>query len=129
MVLAVLECRAQVALGAVELFVSAAGGIRAVEPAADLPLALALASAAAGEALPADLVAFGEVGLAGEVRSVPGAPRRLAEAARLGFTRALVPAGAPPGPPGITAVAVRSVSEALRAAWVRETPAQPARVA
>jgi len=118
MVLAVLECRAGVALGPVELFVSAAGGIRAVEPAADLPLALALASAADGTALPEDLVSFGEIGLAGEVRSVPGAPRRLAEAARLGFTRALVPAGGPPGPPGVRVVPVRTVAEAVRAARV-----------
>jgi len=116
MVLAVLECRAGVALGPVELFVSAAGGIRAVEPAADLPLALALASAADDRPLPADLVSFGEIGLAGEVRSVPGAARRLAEAARLGFTRALVPPGGPVGPPGIVTVPVRSVAEALRAA-------------
>ena len=136
-VLAVLECRAEVALGAVELFVSAAGGIRAVEPAADLPLALALASAAEGRALPADLVSFGELGLAGEVRSVPGAARRLAEAARLGFTRALVPPGGPPPPSGLAAVAVRSVTEALSAARGRsdpapaadESPAQEARVA
>ncbi|MHB8219427.1 MAG: DNA repair protein RadA [Acidimicrobiales bacterium] len=112
-VVAVLECRAGVATASMELFVSATAGIRAVEPASDLPVSLAVASAARGVALPADLVSFGEIGLAGEVRQVPGADRRLAEAGRLGFTRALVPASTPDGPRGLTLFRVGTVTEAL----------------
>lgn len=112
-VLAVLECRAAVPLGSLELFVSAAGGIRATEPAADLPLALAVASSVAGVALAPDVVSFGEVGLAGELRGVPGSDRRLAEAARLGFRCALVPTSTPDGPPALRLLRVASVTEAL----------------
>ena len=65
--------------------------MKLTEPAADLALALAVGSAAKGFALPADLIALGEVGLAGEVRKVNGIQQRLNEAARLGFTRAIVP--------------------------------------
>ena len=115
-VAAVLECRAGVDLTGLELFVSAAGGVRAAEPAVDLALALAVASAVAGRPLPADLVSFGEVGLAGEVRQVPGAERRLAEAARLGFTRALVPASSAAGAAGLSVVGCRTVVEAVAAA-------------
>jgi DNA repair protein RadA/Sms len=116
-IVAVLECRAGVGSATAELFVSAAGGARAVEPSCDLPTALAVASAAAGAALPADLISFGEVGLAGEVRQVPGAGTRLAEAARMGFTRALVPPSTPEGPEGLTLLRVATVSEALEVAF------------
>ena len=117
-VAAVLEARTAVSLAGLELFASAAGGVRAGEPATDLPLALALGSAATGTALPADLVSFGEVGLTGEVRQVTGAERRLAEAARLGFSTALVPVSTPDGPPGMAMVRVATVAEALAAARV-----------
>jgi DNA repair protein RadA/Sms len=113
--LAVLETRADVPLSGLAVFVSAAGGVRATEPATDLPLALAVASAAGGVPLPEDLVSLGEVGLAGEVRQVPGTERRLAEAARLGFTRALVPTSAPPGPAGLELVRVATLADALGA--------------
>lgn len=116
-VAAVLECRAGVGLGDLELFVSAVGGLRVGEPAADLPLALALASAVAGYPLPGGLIAFGEVGLAGELRQVSGSDRRLAEAARLGFGRAVVPARTPPGPPGMDVLRVGSLAEAVAAAY------------
>jgi DNA repair protein RadA/Sms len=69
------------------------GGIPAREPAADLAVLLALASAADGAAIPASVCAIGEVSLSGDVRRVSGLSRRLAEAARLGFATALVPAG------------------------------------
>ncbi|MHB1777693.1 MAG: DNA repair protein RadA [Acidimicrobiales bacterium] len=131
-VAAVLECRAGVGVGGLELFVSAVGGLRVGEPAADLPLALALASAVAGHPLPGGLVAFGEVGLAGELRQVPGADRRLAEAARLGFVRAVVPARTPPGPRGMDVVAVGSLAEAVAAAYRlgrRPDPSPPPRPA
>lgn len=113
LLLAVLEQRAGVSLTRTDVFASAVGGIRVLEPAADLALALALASAVAGRALPADLVVFGEVGLGGEIRQVPHAPRRLAEAARVGFRHALVPESCPDGPPGMEVVHVRSLAQAV----------------
>lgn len=100
LLVAVLDERAGVVLTGREVYVSVVGGVRVVEPGADLATALALASAARDIALPTDLVACGEVGLAGELRQVSHTPRRLAEAARLGFRRALVPQSAevPSGP-------------------------------
>jgi DNA repair protein RadA/Sms len=115
-VAAVLESRAGISLAGLELFASVAGGLRANEPAADLPLALALASATTGLALPDDMVSLGEVGLAGEVRQVTGIDRRLAEAGRLGFRRALVPTSAPTGPADLELVRVASVAEAFELA-------------
>jgi DNA repair protein RadA/Sms len=112
LLLAVLE-QAGVMLGHADVFASAVGGIRVTEPAADLAIALALASTVRGQALPADLVAFGEVGLGGEIRQVPHAPRRLSEAARIGFRRALVPPSCPDGPAGIELVRVASIDEAV----------------
>jgi len=120
LLLAVLSCRT--AMGTVlgkpppEFFVAAVGGITVTEPASDLAVALAMASVAGGRPLPADLVAFGELGLAGEVRTVPGADRRLAEAHRAGFTRALVPASTPrdSAPAGMRIDAVRTLGEALQ---------------
>ncbi len=114
--LAVLECRAGLAVGSAEVFVSLTGGIRSSEPATDLPVLLAVASALQGVGGPADLVAMGEVGLAGEVRQVPGVDRRLAEAERLGFRRALVPATSAVPPGGLDLVPVATVGEALAAA-------------
>jgi DNA repair protein RadA/Sms len=113
MTLAVLDRHAGLPMAAADVFASVVGGIRVPEPAADLALALAVASAATGTALPADLAAVGEVGLAGEVRQVVGLPRRLEEAARLGFARVVVPASAPDGPPGIELVRVDTVAEAV----------------
>ena len=93
MTLAVLELRAGIRVGGRDVYAATVGGLKISEPAADLALALAVASAAKALALPADLVAIGEVGLAGEIRKVSGVDRRLQEAYRLGFKRALVPAG------------------------------------
>jgi DNA repair protein RadA/Sms len=90
--IAVLERRARVSFSGHDVFAATAGGVRLTEPAADLAVCLALASAARNWHVPADLGAFGEVGLGGEVRPVPQLDRRLAEAARLGFRRAVVPA-------------------------------------
>ena len=113
LLLAVLERRVGLPLGGADVYASAVGGVRVTEPAADLPLSLALAGALAGVALPHGLVACGEVGLAGEVRQCAHIPRRLAEAARLGFTRAIVPAAAPEAPPGLDAVRVHTLAEAI----------------
>jgi DNA repair protein RadA/Sms len=75
-----------------DVFVNVAGGLRLFEPAADLGIACAIASSARGRAIDARTAVFGEVGLAGEVRAVPLAEQRLAEARRLGFTRCILPA-------------------------------------
>ncbi len=92
MVLAVLQRRLGARLSDQDVYVSTVGGARVVEPAGDLALALAAIGSREDVALPRGLVALGEVGLAGEIRAVPGVGRRLAEAARLGFRRAIVPA-------------------------------------
>jgi DNA repair protein RadA/Sms len=94
MVLAVLERRAGIALSNRDVYVATVGGARLTEPSADLAVALAIASAALDRPIPADLIALGEVGLAGEVRPVNGVGRRLAEAGRLGFRTGIVPVGA-----------------------------------
>jgi DNA repair protein RadA/Sms len=91
MALAVLERRGGIRLSDQDVFVATVGGMRIKEPVADLALILAVASAASGRPLPPDLVVLGEVGLAGEVRRVHGVKSRLAEAARLGFVKALIP--------------------------------------
>jgi DNA repair protein RadA/Sms len=92
-ILAVLHRHAHTRLADREVYLSTVGGARAFEPAADLAAALAIVSARTGQALPPGTVAFGELGLAGDVRPVTGIDRRLAEAARLGFVRAIVPGG------------------------------------
>ena len=95
MVMAVLERRARVPIGGSDAYVSTVGGVRLGEPAADLAVALSVASSVVDAALPPQAVAFGEVGLAGEMRPVSGMPRRLAEAARLGFRVRVHPARSP----------------------------------
>ncbi|MTE20407.1 DNA repair protein RadA [Streptomyces sp. TRM43335] len=123
MMLAVLEQRGRIsALGKRDVYTATVGGVRLSEPAADLAMALALASAASDTPLPKNLVAIGEVGLAGEVRRVTGVQRRLAEAARLGFTHALVPADPGKIPEGMRVLEVADVGEALRV-----LPTRPAR--
>jgi DNA repair protein RadA/Sms len=92
LLLAVLAQRAGCNVLDRDVFVNVAGGLRLAEPAIDLGVACAVASSARGRALDAHTVVFGEVGLAGEVRAVPLCDQRLAEAARLGFRRAIVPA-------------------------------------
>jgi DNA repair protein RadA/Sms len=115
MVLAVLSRRGGVRLGDQDVYCATVGGVRVTEPAADLALALAVASAARDEPLPASLVAVGELGLSGEVRGVSGVGRRLGEAARLGFTRALVPPDCGPLPRKVRAVEVADLRSAMAA--------------
>src|SRR6267142_6949308 len=98
-VIAVLEKRARLSLAGTDVFVNVAGGIRLEEPAADLALALALASSFRDRPLPADRVALGEVGLGGELRPVAQMDRRLEEAMRLGFRTAMIPKRQAPAPP------------------------------
>ena len=106
MVLAVLEARCGLALGAKEVYLNVAGGLRVSEPAADLAVAAALISAASDEPVPAEAVVFGEIGLSGEIRPVGQTGLRLKEAAKLGFSQALMPprrrqGKAPQGPRGL----------------------------
>ena len=122
LLVAVLACRTGVTIPAgADFFVAAVGGISVTEPAADLALALAMASVVDGRAIPPDVVAFGELGLAGEVRTVAGADRRLAEAQRAGFGRALVPVSVAHDatPPGLEVHGVRTLAEALAVVFGR----------
>lgn len=116
-VLAVLSTRCGLPLAAKEVYASTVGGMRIQEPSADLATGLALASTATGKPLPQATVALGEVGLGGEVRRIPQLTQRLAEAARLGFTRALVPPGCLYDPPaGMQITEVETLCEAVRIA-------------
>ncbi|MFL5724859.1 MAG: DNA repair protein RadA [Chloroflexota bacterium] len=92
LLIAVLGRRAGIGLSSHDVYVNLAGGLAVEEPAMDLPIALALASSLRDRPIRAGTVAIGEVGLLGELRPVPGMDRRLRESARLGFTRAIVPA-------------------------------------
>lgn len=93
MVLAVLERKVRLPLSQHDVYVSTVGGARVTDPSLDLAAAIAIASAAVDWQYPRRLIALGEVGLAGDLRRVPGVERRLSEAARLGFELALVPRG------------------------------------
>jgi DNA repair protein RadA/Sms len=117
-VLAVLAERAGIVLRDADVFALAAGGVRVTEPAADLAMALAIVSSRTKVPLPSDLVVCGEVGLGGELRQVAHTPRRLAEATRLGFGRALVPFSAPDGPRGITVLRAATLQDAILLAGV-----------
>jgi DNA repair protein RadA/Sms len=99
MIIAVLARRVGVPVTNRDIYLSTVGGVRLTEPASDLAVALAMASAAEDRALPQGSIAFGELGLAGELRAVTGIPRRLSEAARLGFHTAYIPAGGLGGGP------------------------------
>lgn len=113
--LAVLDRRVGSALGSHDVYATVAGGIRAVEPACDLPLALAVASSLRDRPLPPDLAAFGEIGLAGELRPVPRTSLRVDEASRLGFARIMCPApGASGSSGGADVIPVTTLEEALR---------------
>jgi DNA repair protein RadA/Sms len=114
MIVAVLDKRGGVDLGKADVYANVAGGLRIVEPAADLALALAIASSLRDLPLPAETVVIGELGLAGDVRRVGRMERRLQEAARRGFTRAIVPRGsATAPPPGVELVEVTALGEAV----------------
>jgi len=113
LLLAVLQQRVGVQTGQVDVYALAVGGVKIVEPGADLALGLAVVSSLTGTPVPADIVACGEVGLGGELRQVAHTPRRLAEAARLGFKRAVLPFSAPAPPPGIVGIRVGTLIDAV----------------
>jgi DNA repair protein RadA/Sms len=128
MLLAVLGRHTGLRLGDQEVYAATVGGLSATEPAADLAVALALASAARDSPLPPTLCAIGEVSLSGDVRRVSALDRRLAEAARLGFTAALVPAGQAATATDIRALPVATLAEALaQAAALGKRHAAPRR--
>jgi DNA repair protein RadA/Sms len=120
LLIAVLARRAGIGLASHDVYVNLAGGLSVGEPGLDLPIAIALGSSLRDRPVRDRTVAIGEVGLLGELRSVAGLERRLREAARLGFRRAVVPRAAREGTlptvPGIEIVAVASLREALVAA-------------
>ncbi len=132
MILAVLERRAGIRVGGSEVYVSTVGGARLTDPTADLAVAIAVASAVSNTVPPHRLVAMGEVGLAGEVRRVPSLSQRVGEAARLGFTHALVPSDLGPHPErhrpvsGITMLDVPELHAALRVLGLVSRSAQSA---
>lgn len=115
MLLAVLHRHAGVACADQDVFVNAVGGVRISEPAADLAVLLAIQSSLRGKPLPRGFIAFGEVGLAGEVRPAPRGQERLKEAAKLGFSVAVVPKANAPKKPieGLTIHPVERIEEAI----------------
>ena len=113
LLLAVIEQRAEVKLHDQDVYVSAVGGIRAAEPAADLPVAMAILSSFFDVALPDDTVAFGEIGLSGQVRQVVAAERRLAEARSVGCSRVFVPYNYAGPADGVELQRIRHVRVAL----------------
>jgi DNA repair protein RadA/Sms len=117
LLVAVLARRAGIGLGSHDVYANLAGGLAADDPGLDLAVAIALASTFRDRPVAPGTVAIGEIGLLGELRPVAGIERCLREAARLGFTRALVPPGrgAVPAIPGIAVVTVRTVRDALEA--------------
>jgi DNA repair protein RadA/Sms len=120
LLLAVLQRRVRLPTGEQDVYASTVGGVKLVEPGLDLGVCMAVVSAMTDRPLPADLVVFGEVGLGGELRQVGQAPRRLTEAARLGFARAIVPARSPDSME-IRTDRVHTLAQALAAAGLLGT--------
>ena len=117
MLLAVLHRHGNVQMNDQDVFVNVVGGVKISETSADLALLLAMVSSFRNRALPKDLIVFGEVGLAGEIRPVPNGSERITEAAKHGFKRAIVPKSNAPKQPvaGLQVVPVSQLSEALDA--------------
>jgi DNA repair protein RadA/Sms len=125
LIAAVLTKRSGAPVTSLDIYLSTVGGMRLTDPSADLAVAVAMASAWAGLPLPTTTVVIGEVGLAGDLRQVSGMERRLTEAARLGFTTALVPDGVYTVPKGIYAMQAKTINEALD--LLREIAVKPTR--
>jgi DNA repair protein RadA/Sms len=127
---AVLQQWSGLSLANQDVFISAVGGVRLSEPGSDLGVCLAMVSSLLGQPVGDDLVACGEIGLSGELRQVPQTPRRLGEAARLRFRRAIVPRSAPNGVEGIEVVRAEGLASAMAAAGlVADEPGAPGRKA
>lgn len=115
MLLAVLNRHAGIACFDQDVFLNAVGGVKISEPAADLAVLLAIQSSLRNKPLPNGLVVFGEIGLAGEIRPCPRGQERLKEAAKLGFSMALIPAANAPKQPieGLEIIAVDRIEKAI----------------
>jgi DNA repair protein RadA/Sms len=113
MISAVLAKRAKLYVTNFDIYLSTVGGMRLTDPSSDLAVAIAMASAYRDRPLPSTTVVIGELGLAGDLRRVPGMERRLAEAARLGFTTALIPHGVKSVPGGMCAMQAKTLNGAL----------------
>jgi DNA repair protein RadA/Sms len=111
MILAVLDARAGLGISGSDVYLNVAGGLKVDEPAADLASAAALVSSFIGEALPRDTVYFGEISLSGDVRPAPQPELRLKEAAKLGFSTAVVPKGMKVDTAGLKIVEVSNVAD------------------
>ena len=119
LMLAVMEKRAGMKFGLFDAYINVIGGLRLDEPAADLPVVLALASSYRDQSIADDLVAMGEVGMTGEIRSVSHMNQRLAEITRLGFKKCIIPKGGSEKldiPQGLTVYRVRNIREAIETA-------------
>ena len=119
LMLAVMEKRAGMKMSMFDAYVNVIGGLRLDEPGADLPVVLALASSYRDQCIPDDLVAVGEVGMTGEIRSVSHMNQRLAEVARLGFRKCMIPKGGSEKleiPEGLTVYRVKNIREAIETA-------------
>jgi DNA repair protein RadA/Sms len=112
--LAVLERRGGLALSGLDVFINVTGGVRLVEPSADLAVVAALVSTVHDRPLPADALFLGEVGLGGEIRPVGGVERRLAEAVRQGFRRVFLSARSRAPAPGLDVIGMEGVSDLAR---------------
>ena len=127
---AVLQKRVGLPLGNQDIFVNVVGGLRVTEPAIDLAVAVAIASSFRDLPAPVDLAIVGEIGLNGELRRVSHLERRLAEAAKLGFRRCLVPRSVTGTRAnrqlGVELVGASTLNEALRAIWPDAPPRRPA---
>lgn len=119
LLMAVMEKRAGMKLTLFDAYLNVIGGLRLDEPGADLPVVLAIASSYRDQCIPSDLVAIGEVGMTGEIRSVSNLSQRLAEISRLGFTKCLIPKGGTEKleiPEGLSVYRVRNIREAIELA-------------
>ncbi len=114
MILAVLDSRCGLSLSGMEVYLNVAGGLRVQEPAADLAVAAALVSSISDIPVPENSIIFGEIGLSGEVRAVGQTDARLKEAAKLGFTAAIIPKGSKVNEPTLKIIEVEHLSEIVR---------------
>jgi len=115
MLLAVLHKHTGISIHSMDVFLNVVGGLQITEPSADLPAIFAILSSLRNRVLPADLITFGELGLSGEIRPVPGGQERLKEAAKHGFKKAIVPHGnvVKQGIDGMTVVSVQHLKDAV----------------